>query len=193
MLITNLPGTDYLRWKLSLFEIIILAAALGIDCLVVSFSQGLIFSANRIKNSLILAVTMGIFQGIMPCIGYLGTETVSRYLESFSKWLVFIIFLSLGIKFIYEAFQEKTVCCLNLKCLILMGIATSIDALVSGISLNLTGTHLYISALIIGLMSFVMSLSGFWLGIFFKKLPSKVLEICGGLVLIFLALKSAII
>ena len=175
-----------------LIEIILLAVALGVDCLVVSFSQGLIFSHNRLKNSLALALTMGLSQGIMPCIGYYFTEIVSKYVEPFSKWLVFIIFLALGVKFIYESFKEndKNICCIGLKCLIGMGFATSIDALASGISLNLTNTPLMFAIVLIGFMSFFMSLTGFWCGNFFKKLPSKYLEISGGIILILLGIKA---
>lgn len=179
---------------MNLVEIIILAAALGIDCLVVSFSQGLILNSNRIRNSAILALTMGFCQGFMPCLSYFGTGVVSKYITEYSNWLVFTIFMILGIKFIYEAFQEKEeeICCIDLKCLIGMGIATSIDAFAAGVSINLTHTSLILSALIIGFMSFYMSLKGFWLAIFFKRLPSKFLEIFGGLILIFLAIKSII-
>lgn len=177
---------------MSLVEIIVLAVALGIDCLVVSFSQGLILKQKRLRNSVILALTMGLCQGIMPVFGYFGCEVVSKYIAPYSKWLVFAIFMFLGIKFIYEAFQEKEseICCIDYKCLVGMGIATSIDALAAGVSLNLTHTSLLFSTLVIGFMSFWMSLKGFWFGIFFKKIPSKFLEIVGGLILIFLAIKS---
>lgn len=179
---------------MSLTDIIFLAVALGIDCLVVSFSQGLIFKKNRTKNSLSLALTMGLFQGLMPVIGYIGADVISFYVEKFSHWLVFAIFLMLGLKFIFEAFQEKekTVCCIGFKCLMAMGFATSIDALVAGASLNFSGTKLLIPAIIIGLASFLMSLSGFWFGNSFKKFPSRILEISGGVILIVLALKAVI-
>lgn len=177
---------------MSLVEIIVLAVALGIDCLVVSFSQGLILKQNRLKNSIILALTMGICQGIMPVFGYFGAETISKYITPYSKWLVFSIFMVLGIKFIYESFKEKEVeiCCIDTKCLMGMGIATSIDALAAGVNLNLTHTFLPLSILVIGIMSVWMSLKGFWFGIFFKQIPSRFLEIGGGLILIFLAIKS---
>lgn len=92
---------------MSLIEILFLSIALGIDCCVVSFSQGLIFTANRRKNSFLLALTMGAFQGIMPAIGYFFANLISKYVETFSHWLVFVIFAALGIKFIIEAFHEK--------------------------------------------------------------------------------------
>lgn len=178
---------------MNLIEVIFLGLALGIDCCVVSFSQGLIFTSNRLKNSLMLALTMGFFQGAMPAIGYFGTGLISRYIESFSHWIVFIIFAALGIKFIIEAFQAKDdekVCCIGLKCLITLAIATSIDALAAGISLNLSGTKILIPVLIIGAASFFMSLFGFWIGNCFKKFPSKYLEIAGGLILCALAVKA---
>lgn len=194
MSITVFRGTDYLRWKLSLIEIIALAVAMGIDCMVVSFSQGLVLNSNRLKNSLALALTMGLCQGIMPCFGYLGTEMVSRYVAPYSKWLVFAIFMTLGVKFIYEAFQQKDakVCCIDFKCLMLMGIATSIDAFASGITLKLTHTPLLLSTVIIGLMSWWMSVKGFWLAVFFQKLPSKFLEITGGTILVIMAIRAII-
>lgn len=175
-----------------LVEILLLAVALGIDCLVVSFSQGLIFTQNRMKNSLALAFTMGVSQGIMPCFGYFFTGLISSYIEAYAKWLVFIIFFILGAKFIYEAFSEKeeNISCMDLKCLIGLGIATSIDALASGVSLNLTKTPILLSVFLIGLMSFVMSVAGFWFGNYFKKLPSKYLEISGGIILIILGFKA---
>lgn len=179
---------------MSLIDLILLAVALGIDCLIVSFSQGLIFNKNRTKNSLRLAFTMGLFQGGMPCIGFLGASYIHMLVAAFSKWLVFTIFLLLGLKFISEAFEEEKekVCCIGFKCLISLGIATSIDALVAGASLNFTHTPLLLSVIIIGVMSFIMSLCGFWFGNFVKTFPSKYLEITGGLILIFLAFKSLI-
>ena len=162
-------------------DVIILSIALGMDCLLVSFSQGLIFKKNKRLNSFMLALTMGLFQNF-----------VQRYVEPYSKWLVFVIFICLGLKFIIEAFYEKDEepCCIGFKNLMWMGFATSIDAFASGISLKLTNTPLLLSALIIGVGSFLMSGFGFWLGYFFKKLPSKYLEILGGIILVFLAIKA---
>lgn len=179
---------------MSLFDVILLAVALGIDCLVVSFSQGLIFTHNRTKNSLALASTMGLFQGLMPVIGYIGADVISSYVEKFSHWLVFAIFLILGLKFIFESFQEKedAVCCIGFRCLMSMGFATSIDALVAGASLKFGGSGLVLPAVIIGFASFVMSLSGFWFGNCFKKFPSRILEITGGVILILLAVKAIV-
>ncbi len=177
---------------MSLIDIILLAIALGIDCFVVSFSQGLIFNTNRLKNSLRLAVIMGLFQGLMPVIGYVGTNSLYNLIVPYSKWIVFGIFFILGAKFILEAFKpkEEEIHCIGLKCLLGLGVATSIDALVSGATLRLTGANLILSMSLIGLASFFMSLAGFWSGNFIKNIPSKYLETAGGVILVLLAFKS---
>ena len=177
---------------MTLIDIILLAIALGIDCFVVSFSQGLIFKNNRFKNSFNLALVMGFFQGFMPVIGYIGTNSLYKLIVPFSKWIVFGIFLTLGLKFIVDSFapKEEQAQCIGWKCLCGLGIATSIDPLVSGATIRLTGTSLALSVSLIGLASFLMSISGFWSGNFIKNIPSKCLEITGGVILILLAIKS---
>ena len=179
---------------MNLIDLILLAIALGIDCLVVSFSQGLIFNTNRLKSSLQLALVMGVFQGGMPLIGYVGTDYMYKFVLPYSKWILFGIFLVLGLKFILESFQTKKeeIQCIGLKCLIGLGVATSIDALVSGSTLRLTETNLLVSGLIIGVVSFLMSMAGFWSGNYVKNIPSKYLEIVGGIILILLAVKTVI-
>lgn len=177
---------------MNFIDLILLGLALGVDCFVVSFSQGLIFKSEKVKNSFKLALTMGLFQGVMPVIGYIGTNSLYKYVVPYSKWIVFGIFLLLGLKFIVESFQpkEKEVQCIGLKCLLGLGLATSIDALVSGASIRLTQTSLLISVMIIGIASFLMSICGFYSGNFIKNIPSKSLEITGGLILVALAFKS---
>lgn len=179
---------------MNLIDITLLAIALGIDCLVVSFSQGLIFSENRITNSLKLGIVMGLFQGIMPIIGYIGADTLYEHILPYSKWIVFSIFFILGLKFITETFgtKEEKIKCIDLKCLISLGIATSIDALVSGATLRLTQTNIILSCLIIGITSFLMAITGFWSGNKIQKINPKYLTIIGGLILITLGIKAII-
>jgi len=178
---------------LDLTDIILLSLALGIDCLIVSFSQGLIFKSERVKNSLKLALTMGFFQGFMPVIGYLGTHKIYDFLIPYSKWIVFTIFFLLGANFIVQSFKRETcekLNCIDFKCLAGFGVATSIDALISGANLRLTHTVLWLACLIIGLGSFLMSQIGFWSGNFINNIRPKILHITGGLILIALAVKS---
>ncbi len=181
---------------MDIIDIILLSLALGIDCLIASFSQGLIFNANRRINSLKLALVMGSFQGLFPIIGYIGTHKIYNFLVPYSKWIVFCLFMVLGVHFILNGLnkqEENMVQCFDLKCLITLGVATSIDALISGVTLKLTNTNLLSACVVIGIISFVMSQIGFWLGNVIKNIQSKYLHFIGGLVLIGLAIKALIL
>ncbi len=178
---------------MDLVSIILLSFALGMDCLIVSFTQGLIFKSERIKNSLKLALTMALFQGLMPIIGYVGTHKIYDFLVPYSKWIVFSIFFILGVNFIVQSFKRE-ICekinCIDIKCLVGFGVATSVDALISGANLRLTHTILWLACFVIGLGSFLMSQIGFWSGNFIQNIRPKILHISGGLILIALAVKS---
>ncbi len=177
---------------MSYISIILLAIALSIDACIVSFSYGLAFNSKRLKNSLSLALSTGIFQGIMPVVGYFLTGFVKAYIQPFAAIIVFFIFTYLGIKFIKEAFdkeKEKTLC-IDIKCLILVGIATSIDAFSAGITLSLFGNRILKPSLLIAFVTFINSILGFFLGNKLKHLPTKYLEILAGLLLIGLGFKA---
>ena len=175
------------------FEILILSFALGIDCLVVSLSQGLLVRFKRVKISLLLALIMGIFQGLMPLLGAFLTGVIYDYVAPFANLLVFAIFTFLGAKFILEVFKgdiESLSSRLGIKVMLLLGVATSIDAMGAGISLRLTESPMFISCLVIGAGSFLMSLFGFWSGGCVKKSQTKSLEVLAGIILILLAIKA---
>lgn len=178
---------------MSIIDILILAIALSIDACVVSFSNGLIFTQNKRINSLMLALSVGFFQFLMPVIGFFTAQSVSKYVEAYDHWIVFAIFILLGVNFIKEAYgeekEEKINCYLCFKYILLVSIATSIDALGAGVSIAFTGTKILIPAIIIGIITFFNSLLGFWSGYLFKKFPTKNLEISGGIILILLAFK----
>lgn len=179
--------------SISLLEVFILAVALSIDAMVMSFSQGLVFTVNKRKNSLILASSVGFFQFFMPIVGYFLAQNIYKYVHTFDRWIVFAIFMFLGIKFIKEAFDEKDCCevkCLSVGCICFISFATSIDALGAGISLCFSKSEIFLPAVIIGIITFINSLIGFWGGYLFKHFPSKNLEILAGTILITLAIKS---
>ncbi len=181
---------------MDLADIILLSLALGVDCFIVSFSQGLIFKANRRLNSFKLACSMGLFQGLMPVIGYIAAVKVYDTILPYSRWIVFGIFFVLGLHFILESFnnsEQEQIQCIGLKCLLSLSVATSIDALISGVSIRLTDTDLVLSCLIIGVGSFLMSVAGFWIGNFIKQLPQKYLQTVGGLILVLLAIKNIVL
>ena len=180
---------------MSYISIIILAFALSIDACIVSFSYGLKYDKERIKTAILLSSFTGIFQGLMPVLGYFLTGFVRTYIQPYSELIVFLIFSYLGLKFISEAYQpqKKKDLCIDLKCLFLIGIATSIDAFSAGITLSLYGTLILKPALLIAFITFVNSNLGFYFGIKLKHLSTKNLEVFAGVLLLLLALKTVFI
>jgi putative Mn2+ efflux pump MntP len=113
----------------------------------------------------------------------------------YSKHIVFAIFFILGLRFLLEALEndkKPKITCIGLKCLIGLSIATSMDALIAGTTIKLTSTSLLISCFMFGIFSFAMSETGFWLGNCIKNIPTKFLQIFGGIILIVLAIKAII-
>ncbi len=178
---------------MGIFEICVLALVLSIDAMVVSFSQGLVFKNQKRKNSLILAFFLGFFQFLMPLFGYYTSLAFYIELQYFGKWLIFGIFLLLGAKFVAEAFSktsEKEIHNLSIIQLLFFSVATSIDAMGSGVALCLSDTNIWISAILIGIITFINALLGFWGGYLFKEFPAKYLQICGGIILIALGINA---
>lgn len=194
--VENSLAPSYTIWynkKMNLLDVLILAFALSIDACIVSFSNGLIFTNNKRLNSLMLATSVGFFQFLMPIIGYFFANFISTFVQPYSHWIVFAIFIILGTKFIQDAFKEKENkkidCYICFKYILIISIATSIDALSAGISLAFSGSKILLPAIIIGFVTFINSLLGFWSGYLFKKFPTRNLEILGGVILILLAFK----
>ncbi len=175
-------------------EIFLLAFALSIDAMVVSFSYGLTFKENRTKNALLLAFYTGVFQAGMPVISYYLTSLVKSYISHYDSLIVCVIFVFLGLKFIKEAFDKDKEApkCISTACLIMIGIATSIDAFSAGISLALYGNRILKPILLIGVVTFVNSCIGFKLGGKLKYLPTAFLEVGAGLVLIALGIRAVL-
>ena len=173
-------------------EIFLLALALSVDACVISFSYGLTFNQNRLKTALLLAGFTGFFQGLMPAISYHLTSFIKSFIAPHANIIIFTIFTFLGLKFIKEAYEtdKKKTCCIGFACLLLIGIATSIDAFSAGISLSLCGNHILKPALLITFITFINSLFGFKLGGILKNLPTKGLEITAGIILIGLGFKA---
>ena len=179
---------------MSYSEIVLLAFALSIDACVVSFSYGLCVEQRKRLTAFLLALTTGLFQAVMPIIGYLFTDVVRKFIEPYGKWVVFTIFMYLGVNFILESLKEQKFrkLCVGAGALFLIGIATSVDAFSAGISLSLTSSPMVFSVLTIGLITFIDSILGYSFGFFSKSFNAKWLEVIGGFILIGLAIKNVL-
>lgn len=181
------------------FEVFLLAIALSIDAFIVSFSCGLVVKKDRKKNGYKMAAANGFAQFAMPVLGWYGTNTISDYVKAFDHWIVFFVFLALGIKFIKDALENKDANCdistkkhITFKVLLIAAFATSIDAFVAGVSLYFIPVSIWSAGLMIGIVTFINSLIGFRMNKMFKKIPTKYIEVTAGVILITLGSKVLI-
>lgn len=178
---------------MNVYELLILSSALAMDAMIVSFSYGLVICSNKIKNSLLLAFAFGLFQFLMPVIGWRLTDFIYNYVKNYSKWIVFSVFIFLGLKFFKEAFSKTekiNITCISFLCLLSLAVATSIDALGAGISIRMISNNILLKSCIIGVVTFLLSILGFYFSLIFKSIKSQYLEIIGALIFIYLAFSS---
>lgn len=181
-----------------MIEHFLLALALAMDCFAVSVVCGVITQRFRFSLALRLAFFFGLFQALMPLLGWALTSRFSQYLEAVDHWIAFGMLAFIGGKMIIDAFREEDTPSLKPDCFktqILLAIATSIDALAIGITYACTGYNtigqLGTPLIIIGLVSLVMSMLGFWIGVRFGEAVNKKIrpELLGGLILIGIGIK----
>jgi len=175
-------------------SIIILAIGLSLDSFAVSVSNGFAFNKIKIKQKLRIAFYLSFFQMIMPPLGWLAGKGMQQFVMQLDHWIAFSLLFLIGMKMIYEGLATKKQdgsTNLELTMLVLIGqsIATSIDALVVGISFAFISVDIIMPSLIIGITTFIFSMSGLYLGKYYgNKLGSK-LEIGAGILLITISFK----
>lgn len=176
---------------MGIITVFMIAIGLAMDSLAVSISGGIVMRPFCMRQSLRLALTMGIFQGGMTLLGWLLGVSFSSYITAFDHWIAFVLLGFLGGKMIYESFEEEetTISSFSTKTLITLGVATSIDALAVGVSMAFLKTSIYIPAFIIGFVTFSLSLIGVISGYRFGKIKGVNVELLGGVILIAIGIK----
>lgn len=173
-----------------MFEVIILAIALSMDAFAVSIGLG---SKGDTKGlGLKAGLYFGVSQALMPFIGYLGGKGVLGWVESYAHWIAFGLLALIGGKMIYESLHEgieEDIAALTHRMMLLLAIATSIDAMAAGFSLTLLEVDAWLACAIIGVTTFAFS----WVGVRIGEksgtwLESKA-EMFGGVVLILIGIK----
>jgi putative Mn2+ efflux pump MntP len=176
-----------------LFTIIVIAVGLAIDAFAVSIVSGSAYKQLHVKHALRMAVFFGGFQAVMPLLGFLAGLSVKEYIESYDHWIAFGLLSAVGGKMIYESFKMKSIDekfdPSNLFVLLILSIATSIDALAIGITLSLITNSIILAVIIIGLVTFVLSYFGVYIGKRFGHFFENKIEAVGGIILIGLGVK----
>lgn len=175
------------------FELFLLAVGLSMDAFAVSICEGLTMKKLDYKRAGILAIFFGGFQAGMPVIGYLLGRNFEKYITSVDHWIAFILLGIIGFNMIRESFGKEETCTenkkFNLKYVLVLAIATSIDALAVGITFAFLKVQIVSAVTVIGITTFVFSFVGVKIGnVFGIKYKSKA-EIFGGIVLIIIGLK----
>ena len=174
-------------------ELIITAIALSMDAFAVSICKGLAMKNVSFKEMAVVGLWFGGFQALMPLIGYLLGSAFEKYIVSVDHWIAFGLLLLIGIMMIKESCErdeEKADASLCFKVMLIMAIATSIDALAVGVSYGiLPNINIWIAISSIGIITFALCMLGVKIGnVFGAKYKSKA-ELAGGIILILIGLK----
>ena len=177
---------------MDIFEIIVIGFGLSMDAFAVAVCKGLSMKKMNWKNAIIIALYFGIFQALMPVIGFLLGTTFSDFVKSVDHWIAFILLVTIGLNMIRESFKkddDERNDNIDFKTMIILAIATSIDALAVGITFAFLKVDLTLSISLIGIITFVISLIGVKIGNVFGDKYEKKAEIFGGVILILLGIK----
>ena len=181
---------------MELLSIITIAVGLAMDTFAVSIVTGAAYKQLHIRHTLRMAGFFGGFQAFMPVVGYLAGLTVRQYVSDYDHWIAFGILAAVGLKMIYESFKIKeernTPNPSNLAVVLVLAVATSIDALAVGVTLSLITHAIVLAVIIIGVITFGLSFAGVYIGKKFGHFFEGGIEIVGGLVLIALGIKIVI-
>lgn len=183
--------------NLGIFDVLVIAVALSMDAFAVSICKGL--SVRKVKFPHLLAVGLyfGIFQALMPTIGYFLGKQFEKYITKFDHWIAFGLLLIIGVNMIREALSkeepnEEKNSSFAVGTMLVLAVATSIDALAVGVSFALSGMEkntFFYSAVSIGVVTCIISMLGLLVGNFFGAKYKAKAELAGGIILILIGTK----
>ena len=177
---------------MSFLELFLIALGLSMDCFAVSVS----FGAQRNllwKDILKFSFFFGLFQGVMPVIGWFAGNSVKQAASEIDHWIAFGILAFIGLRMIYESFkaedEKRSVDIRKWKILLSLSFATSIDALMTGVSFGFVKVNILVAVVTIAVITFVNSIAGAFVGAKSIHISPRWAEIIGGTVLISIGLK----
>ena len=172
--------------------IVLIAAGLAMDAFSVSIAKGIVIKYQRQKTALLLGSFFGGFQMLMPVIGWLAGTSLKTVVVGLDHWIAFGLLMFIGSKMIYDSIRkedgEKEES-LRLHSLMVLAVATSIDALMIGLSFAFLQTQILVPILAIGLITFLLSLAGFFFGCGLERIFGNKIKIVGGLILLAIGMR----
>lgn len=177
---------------MGIIELFLVAVGLSMDAFAVSICKGLALKNVRLSHSVKAGLWFGGFQALMPVIGFFCGYWFKDYISAFDHWIAFMLLLLLGAKMIKEALsdeEESTEAAMDVKNMLLLAIATSVDALAVGITFAFLNVNIWYAVAFIGVITFLFSAVGIKIGsLFGTKFKTKA-EIAGGVILILMGAK----
>ena len=175
---------------MNILEILLIGISLSMDAFAVSICKGLSMNKIAYKKSIIIGLYFGLFQALMPLFGYLFGNTLRNLIILIDHWIIFLILFIIGINMVTEKNEENNLNSkIDFKTMILLAIATSIDAFAVGITFSFLDINILSSITIIGITTFIISIIGVIIGNKIGNKYQRKAKILGGLVLIFLGAK----
>lgn len=174
------------------WELLLIAVGLSMDAFAVAICKGLKMPKLNPKQAAVIALFFGGFQALMPLLGWALGVSFNKYITSVDHYIAFGLLCFIGGKMVYDSFrkeQEEDAYRFDLKELLLMAIATSIDALAVGVTLAFLDANIAISMSVIGVTTFLLSLAGVFIGHRFGARFKSKAELAGGIILILIGLK----
>ena len=173
---------------MNILTILLIAIALAMDAFAVAIASGVTIKNMKVRHAITVGMWFGLFQALMPLLGWLGGMELRGFIGGLGHWIAFVLLVVIGVKMIYESVKieliEKKADPLNIYILFMLSIATSIDALAAGLSFAMVKVFIVMPALLIGLVTFLMSFGGVWIGHKCGHLFEKKIGILGGVLLI---------
>lgn len=180
---------------MSLIEIILISIGLGMDAFAVAICKGLAMKKMNWKKAIIIAIYFGTFQAIMPFVGYMLGIRFEKAIEEIDHWIALILLSAIGINMIKEGIKKEKENIdddIRFKKMIVLAIATSIDALAVGVTFAFLRVKIITPLISIGAITFIMSFIGVKIGNYFKDKFKEKAEILGGIILIMMGVKILI-
>ena len=177
---------------MGILELLLIAVGLAMDAFAVSVCKGLSFKEMSWKKATIVGLYFGIFQALMPVIGYFLGTTFESLVTQIDHWIAFILLGFIGANMLKEAFdkdKEETNDRVDFKTMFILAIATSIDALAIGITFAFLKVNVLLATLLIGIITFGLSIVGVKIGNKFGNKYERKAESIGGIILILMGLK----
>ncbi|MBQ8728164.1 MAG: manganese efflux pump [Oscillospiraceae bacterium] len=178
---------------MSFSELLLIAIGLSMDAFAVAVCKGLSVGKTKVKHYIITGLWFGGFQALMPFLGYLLGTTFEKYIVTFDHWIAFILLSVIGINMIKEGFskeENETDASFSFKNMLLLAIATSIDALAVGVTFALLpDVNIFHAVSLIGMTTFILSAIGIKIGSVFGMKYKSAAEITGGIILILMGTK----